>query len=76
MTLTMGYGKQETQNEKKKNVSSNSQKRFTFQVSKPTVEHNLDDIASNDTKMRLEIIFWGHKSFGFLCRDLKNETFS
>lgn len=56
MTLTMGFGKQETQNEKK-NVSSNSQKRFTFQVSKPTVEYNLDDIASNDTKMRLEIIF-------------------
>ena len=44
------YGVRQVGNTHKKNVSSNSQKRFTFQISKPTVEHNLDDIASNDRK--------------------------
>ena len=38
-------------------MPSKSPKPLTFQISKPTVEHNLDDIASNGTKMRLEIIF-------------------
>ena len=40
-------------------------------------EHYFNEIASKDTKMRIEVMSLGHNSFDGLCfLDLKNETFS
>jgi len=47
-----------------------------FLLSGPTVERCFDEIASNNTKMCLEVMVGSHESFvWFHFRDLENETF-
>ena len=62
----------------KKNIAKAYQTMlFAKWINGAKEEHNFIEIAPKDTKMRIEVMFWGHKSFVGLCSlDFENETFS